>query len=209
MRFVSNAMNDEATVSDFTGVCFEDSVAEIEVLVKNVNWAEEKTEPLHWAIRRQDGFGPQIVKLLLNAGSPVDGQSLYLAGRYAPDLFPIIPDFKISCIRDVRALDSALLDAARSERADHLSRLLKLGASLEAVDYFYQKRGWTILHHVCWNCDVKSYQVLFPEFYYIDVHRVTNEFETAFSLLEKSKKLNLRQEDAEIIRKDLLERMVS
>lgn len=207
MRFVSNAMNDEGNVSDFTGACFEDPVTAIIEMLKTIEWADEGTDPLQWAIRRRDGLNAKIANLLLEAGSPVDGQSLYLAERYAPDLFFLIPDPKMTCVRDVRALDLALLDAARWERADHISRLLKLGASAETVDYFYGYRGWTALHHICWNSDVKSYKVIFPEYYYIDVHRVTNDNDTSLALLENSEKAAQRKAEAELIRKDLLERM--
>ncbi len=200
-------MADEREVSDFTAMCFEDETNVALNAIPHVDWKIEGTDPLHWAIK---GFRPdrrQLITELIRAGSPVDGRALYLAGRFHPVLLNDLPDPNFISPDNARAIDFALLDAARTGRSDDILRFLRLGANPETADYFHQNRGWNSLHLVCDKCDWWSFQSLFTVFF--DIHRLTNDGRTALEILSASKERNINSENATKIREQLESRAKS
>lgn len=203
-KFVAFSIGDEAEVSDFTALCFEGEVADVLNCLASVDWKAEGTRPLEWAIKGYRSDRKPIITSLIQSGSPVSGQALYLAGRFHPNLLSILPDPNLFERSNGRAIDSALLDASRSGRAADILRFIGLGANPEAGDYYHGKGGWNSLHLVCERCDWPAFQALMSV--YVDIHRLTNDGQTALMVLNASAACQKNPHDALKIR-DRLEGM--
>ena len=197
-KFVSFSMSDEREVTDFTALCYEGEVETVLSSLTSVDWKLEGVDPLHWAIK---GYRPErmpIIEELLKSGSPIDGQALYLAGRFHPELLGRLPDPNVFAPGNAHAIDAALLDAARTGRAADILRFIKLGANPETGDYFHGNEGWNSLHLVCHRCDLPAFEALFAKFF--NIHRLTNKGQTALMILAASEATKKLTNDAAKIR---------
>lgn len=200
-------MGDECEVSDLTACCFEESLEKISSFLKGVDWKTERSVPLHWAIKRRTEDRAQVVALLLDAGSPVDGQSLYLCERFDPSLLDLLPDPKTNSVEDKKSIEWALLDAARCQRSVHLERFLNLGASPDAKDYFHGFEGWTALHHICNNCDLDSFKIIFQKLTLDQAYLLNDKGSSPLALLEDSGQEKQKKFEYGEIRRDLIQRL--
>ena len=121
---------------------------------------------------------------LINSGSPVVGQTLYVAGKFCPELLTDLLDPNLFLPSNAGAIDCALLDAARTGRATDITRFLKLVANPETGDYYHGRRGWNSLHLICEKADWDGFQALFAK--HFDIFRLTNDGQTALMIQSAS-----------------------
>jgi ankyrin repeat protein len=124
---------------------FERNDVVLDAIKEGIDWSEETVHPLHAALYSDS---PALIEPLLVAGSPVDGQALYLAYRFGgTKTFLLVSDSKYPSTLDTKNMNLILLDAARGGDMLPVEYVLGHGAEVNAIDYWYGFEGWTALHH--------------------------------------------------------------
>ncbi len=174
----------EWDASDFEAACYQEPLDEVQRQLPSVDWAIEKTAPLHAAILRagDNETREKLIRLLLAAKSPVDALAFAHAAQFCPMVLDLLPDPTVPSPQASDHLRAALIALVNRKRHAEIPRLLKLGGSPNAPD----ADGWTALHHACRIADLPTFRALQFGPKKLDGHKRTNTGQTPLMVLEAS-----------------------